>query len=271
MPTLANTVPPSLVDELADLKRRLSAIERAPTPQAKFDRYPAVEREPQPRLPAPGNVWSSFSVANLTGLAFDRVEVKFLTDKLMPGKREAETRIAVFRHANDGKTREIVSASTVLNLAGTPAVQTGSVCWRWSHGIPYGWDYEDENTIYTLELQHRYKVGPEKLKGVTSFVASAPEGTSINDLRTVGVEEHPPGSGKWWWGIQHRDPGPWAPRFVTVPNADDGAYRLSPMHYCVGLPADRLPDGTPYGWAALLGVNGTWGRAGDITEPYAKI
>lgn len=266
MPTQANVVPPSLVNDLSELKRRISALELAPVPTNKFDRYPPVEWAAQGRPPVGGNIWSSVSVANATGLTFDRVELKFITDYLYTGKREAEVRLAAFRHDGNAN-RTIVSASSVLNLTGTSARNIGVVVMRWVHGIPFGWDYADDTTIYTIELQHRYKKGPENTKGQTIYAISATEGAAVDgNILNFGYKQDD--NGKWWWVPAYRNGSPWAPDFVTVPNADAGSYSISAMQYCVGLPQSRIPEANEKGWAWTRGTNSAWGRDPDITEPY---
>lgn len=59
---------------------------------------------------------------------------------------------------------------------------------------------------------------------------------------------------------------------MTIPdivpdNELHGSYSISAMHYCVGLPAERIPEATAKGWAWIRGTNGGWGRDPDITEP----
>ncbi len=269
MPTQANGVPPSLVNELAEVKRRLSAVERAPAPVNKFDRYPVIEWAAQGRPPVGGNVWSSVGISNATGLTFDRVEVKFITDWLLTGKREAEVRLAAFRHTGNAQ-REIVSASATLSLTGNTTRNVGVVVMRWVHGIPYGWDYADDTTIYTIELQHRYKKGPESPKGQTIYAIAATEGAAVSgNILNWGYKQDD--NGKWWWVPTYRDGSPWAPDFVTVPNRDEGSYSISAMHYCVGLPQERIPEATAYGWHWRRGTNGGWVRDPDLSEPYFSV
>ncbi|MEU3448522.1 hypothetical protein AB0H29_15040 [Streptomyces thermolilacinus] len=257
------------MNELAEVKRRLSAIERAPVPVNKFDRYPVIEWAAQGRPPVSGNVWTSVGISNATGLTFDRVEVKFITDWLLTGKREAEVRLAAFRHTGNAQ-REIVSASATLGLTGNTTRNVGVVVLRWVHGIPYGWDYADDTTIYTIELQHRYKKGPENPKGRDIYAIAAPEGSAINgNILNWGYKQDD--GGKWWWVPTYRDGSPWAPDFVTVPNPDEGSYSISAMHYCVGLPQERIPEATAYGWHWRRGTNGAWLRDPDITEPYFSV
>ncbi|MDX3295131.1 hypothetical protein PV569_15595 [Streptomyces scabiei] len=268
MPTQANAVPPSLVNELAELKRRMSAIERAPAPVNKFDRYPAVEWAAQGRPPVGGNIWSSVSIANATGLTFDRVECKFITDFLYTGKREAEVRLAAFRHDGNAN-RTIVSASGVLNLTGTTARTIGVVVMRWVHGIPFGWDYQDDTTVYTIELQHRYKKGPESVKGQTFYAIAAPEGTAVDGILNWGYKQGD--DGKWWWVPTYRENSKWSPDFLTVPDWDEGSYSLSAMQYCVGLPQSRIPEASVKGWAWTRGTGSAWGRDPNITEDYFGV
>ncbi|WP_461005532.1 hypothetical protein [Streptomyces capparidis] len=254
--------------ELAELKRRMTAIERAPLDANKFDRYPVVEWATQSRPPTGGNIWSSVGIANATGLSFDRVEVKFITDLLLTGRREAEVRLAAFRHTGRAE-REIVSASAVLNLTGTTNRVVGVVVMRWVHGIPYGWDYADDTTIYTIELQHRYKMGPDDPKGQTIYAVAAVEGSSSDGI--LNWQYQADSQGRQHWITSYRAGSKWAPDFVTVPNADDGAYRISPMHYCVGLPQSRIPEATPKGWAWGRGTSASWGRDPDLTEEHFSV
>ncbi|MFJ8386225.1 hypothetical protein ACIQ9Q_17205 [Streptomyces sp. NPDC094438] len=263
MPTQPNAVPPSLVNELSEVKRRLSAIERAPQPVNRFDRYPVIEWAAQGRPPVAGNVWSSVGIANVTGMTFDRIEVKFITDWILSGKREAEVRLAAYRHQS--YYTQCVSASSVLNLTGQADRNIGTVVMRWVHGIPYGWDYSDDTTIYTIELQHRYKVGPEPY--------------SPNRLQVYGMYKREKDKGADGGGGVDVGGGNWvayqsgnnrsAIGYVTIPDGADesGAYGISAMHYCVGLPKERIPEATPKGWAQTWAVNSSWGRDPDITEP----
>ncbi|MFF3557318.1 hypothetical protein ACFYXL_28375 [Streptomyces tsukubensis] len=252
------------MNELAELKRRLSAIERAPAPESRFDRYPVVEWATRGRPPTGGNIWSSVGVANVTGMTFDRVETKFITDNLYTGRREAEVRLAAFRHTGRAE-REIVSASSVLNLTGTTNRVVGVVVMRWVHGIPFGWDYDTATTVYTIELQHRYRKGPEDPKGRTMYTIAAPEGSAVDgNILNWGYQDN-------FWITSYKTGSPWAPDFVTVPNADEGSYNISPMHYCVGLPQTRIPEADEKGWAWTRGTNSSWGRDPDITEPHMSV
>jgi hypothetical protein len=275
MPTQANVVPPSLVNELAELKRRMSAIERAPAPVNKFDRYPAVEWAAQGRPEVGGNVWSSVSIANVTGLTFDRVECKFITDFMMKGKREAEVRLAAFRHDGNAN-RTIVSASRVLNLHGATQRYVGVGVMRWIHGIPYGWDYAENNTTYTIELQHRYRVGPEPYNSDdhTTDIFAFYKPTKQNGPPTGGAMEVG-GSGYDAMVLPSSRPGVTG-SWITLPhNPGDqdlyGSYSISAMQYCVGLPKERIPQASTDGWAYTRNLESSWGRAADITEAHFGV
>ncbi|MFE1961350.1 hypothetical protein [Streptomyces sp. NPDC059479] len=207
-------------------------------------------------------------IANVTGMTFDRVEVKFITDWLIPGKREAEVRLAAYRHTGRAE-RQIVSASSVLNLTGLADRTIGVVVMRWVHGIPYGWDYADDTTIYTIELQHRYKTGPEpyspnRLQVYGMYKREKDRGADEGGGIDVG-------SGRWvaYQSGNNRSPI----GYVTIPadrpldNDVNGSYSISAMHYCVGLPAERIPEASAKGWAWAYGTDGGWGRDPDLTEP----
>ncbi|MFE9256510.1 hypothetical protein [Streptomyces sp. NPDC006879] len=262
------------MNEIAELKRRMTAIERAPEPTTQFDRYPAVEWAAQGRPAVGGNIWSSVSIANATGLAFDRVECKFITDFLTPGKREAEVRLATFRHTGKAE-REIVSASAVLNLTGLANRTVGVVVMRWVHGIPYGWDYADDTTIYTIELQHRYKTGPENYTPGTVDVFTFFKPTNKSAPGTGGPLEMPNNTNYETMVLPKSRPNVGA-GWITIPelvseNTRYGAYSISPMHYCVGLPKSRIPEANENGWAWIKGSGAQWGREPDITEPYFGV
>ncbi|MDX2390191.1 hypothetical protein NJL88_08950 [Streptomyces sp. DK15] len=269
MPTQANVVPPSLVNELSEMNRRISAIERAPAPVSKFDRYPAIEWAAQGRPPVGGNVWSSVSIANVTGLTFDRLECKFITDFLIKGKCEAEVRLAAYRHNSD-TTRQIVSASRTLQLKGATERYVGSGIIRWIHGIPFGWDYEDNNTVYTVELQHRYAVGPQPVtQPMTTDVFVFSKDTDKTAPSTGGALEMPNNNNYETMVLPKSRPNV-TTGWVTVPTGwqnHEQEYGISAMHYCVGLPQARIPEATARGWAWLRNMEAAWTREPDLTEP----
>ncbi|WP_327253172.1 hypothetical protein [Streptomyces sp. NBC_01244] len=253
----------------------MSAIERAPAPVNKFDRYPAVEWAAQGRPEVGGNVWSSVSIANVTGLTFDRVECKFITDFMLKGKREAEVRLAAFRHDGNAN-RTIVSASRVLNLHGATERYVGVGLMRWVHGIPFGWDYEENNTTYTIELQHRYRVGPESYDSDahTTDVFAFYKPTDKAAPSTGGALQIPGTSWDTMVLPQSRPnvSGGW----VTIPRIvgdqeQYGSYSISAMQYCVGLPKERIPEASAAGWAWTRNLESSWGRAADITEPHFGV
>jgi hypothetical protein len=277
MPTQANVVPPSLVNELSELKRRMSAIERAPAPVNKFDRYPAIEWAAQGRPEVGGNVWSSVSIANVTGLTFDRLECKFITDFMYTGKREAEVRLAAFRHDGNAN-RTIVSASNVLNLHGLPTRAVGVGIMRWVHGIPFGWDYEENNTTYTVELQHRYRVGPETWDSDehTTDVFAFAKPTKTAGPPTGGPLEMPNNTAYETMVLPKSKSSSIYGSWITLPDTSSeqdkyGMYSISAMQYCVGLPAERIPEASAAGWAWTRNCSSSWGRAADITEDHFGV
>ncbi|CAA07117.1 gp47 [Lomovskayavirus C31] len=267
----ANALSPSLVTELNDLKRRLAAVERKPDVLAKFDRYPPVEWSAIGRGMVSGNVWSSCGLANVTGLVFDRVEAKFITDRLITGRSEAEVRLAAFKHDLDAGAKVCLSASSTIALTGTTSRALGTVYVRWLHGIPFGWDAEDGAAIYTIELQHRYREGPTpdahnhlQVYGFTKREnVAAPDGGALGmpnntNYATAVLSETRPNTGIGWTTVP--DPNnlnPW-----------DGSYNISNMHYCVGLPEDRIPTASTGGHWRWRGTNGMKVRDADITEDF---
>lgn len=270
MPTPTNALPPSLVNELAGINRRLANLERAPEPATRFDRYPAVEWEPIDRGVVADNLWHAASIANVTGLVFDRVETKFSTYNVIKGSREPEIRLAAYRHGRDG-SKTIVSASSTFQLVGDPESYLAAGMIRWVHGIPYGWDYATDTDVFTIELQVRYAVGPAQHNGQKLLTVLAPEGGWTQGIRLKEIERD--GNGQWWRDLQVRDngsanEGSWT--ISDMPPSDTGNAKLSAMQYCVGLPAERIPDATPEGVIRYdLEVRTT--RAPDLNEQVMNI
>jgi hypothetical protein len=251
-------------------------LERRPVPQTVYDQYPTTEWAAIPRNRSADNAWSSCGIANVTGLKFDRVECKFITDRIISGRSEVEIRLAAFRHPYGSQFKDCVSATSVMRLTGTTIRSIGVGRWRWIHGIPFGWDYSDtDDAVYTIELQHRnpndmpqrpdnpavrqmfgyFKMSNETDIWDADLVGSA--GIWAAGLRPSSDNTIPP---MGWIDVQDRD-GAWT-----------GAYHISNMHYCVGLPADRLPEASVPGWFVLTNGGGVrFARDADITEPYTRI
>jgi hypothetical protein len=259
---------PSLVNELAELKRRIAAIERAPDVLAKFDRYPTTEWAAVGRGIVGGNAWSSCGIADVTGLVYDRIECKFITDRFVIGRAEGQLRLAAFRHFGNG-SKECVSASRSFVIRGTSVGGVGTGVFRWVHGIPHGWDYEDGTATYTIELQHKYvsDMTPD-IPAVTQmfgYFKQSDENAPWEEVLLNGGDNN--------WAPSLKPSGGTVPPYGWIEIADrdaawDGSYAVSNMHYCVGLPADRIPEATPEGWAYYNGGLSFWGSAGNINDDF---
>lgn len=274
------TTSPDLVAELRALRGRIEALERKPVPQTFYDKYPSIEWAAIGRGTTPNNVWSSCGVANVTGLKYDRVECKFITNRIIRNRSEVEVRLAAFRHDYANQSKECVSASRTLLIRGkadgSNVVGVGK--WRWIHGIPFGWDYTDEdNAVYTIELQHRYPDGetptPDSVRQVFAYSKWNTEPAIwARDLITDG-------DGTWAPALTPVDDTVPTYGWVDVqsPGGDvwDGTYMISNMHYCVGMDQSRLPDATVPGWFWYTGAGTSGGvisaRPPDITEPYFSV
>ncbi|MFJ8394385.1 hypothetical protein [Streptomyces sp. NPDC094144] len=276
------TTEPDLVGDLRTIKARLEALERKPVPQATFDQYPAVEWAATGRPRVSGNVWTSCSMANVTGLKYDRVELKYITDWILKGRSEAEVRVAAFRHSSTSQFKECISASSVTRLVGGTSRVVGVGKVRWIHGIQFGWDYTDaDDAIYTIELQHRNPDDcPQAPDPSTQVFApnkksdkAAPSGFGqifFNDGANAG---------QWIWGNMLKyvngkwsdDGTPASYGWNNIPGAWEGSYNISNMHYCVGLPQDRLPSATTEGWHWYVGGEAKFVRAGNINEPTFSV
>lgn len=265
MATQTNAMQPSLVSELREMNRRLSALERKPEVLAKFDRYPTAEWAAIPREQTAGNIWSSVGIANVTGLVYDRVQLRYIFSNMVPGVNEAEMRLAAFKHTDDG-TKTCVSASRTLLIHGDAEPAVGTITWQWIHGIPHGWDYDEGPATYTIEAQHRYLVGPwEYPAGTETFgiyrLTEFPGDAAVMAVRNAD-------NTAWHWVPSFVDGTPnvymgWLPHGDTQRDQ----YHISTLHYCVGLPEDRAPLASTDGRVRAINGGTEWGTAGNINDP----
>nr|BEK66826.1 hypothetical protein KPHV_40530 [Kitasatospora purpeofusca] len=267
MPSPVNALPPSLLTEIADMQRRLSAVERAPAPVNTFDRYPTAEWDPTARGTVGDNVWHAASIASLTGMTFDRIETKFSTYNVLKGRREIEIRLAAYRHGREGG-KELVSASSTWHLVGNENAFLAPGMIRWIHGIPHGWSYARDTDVYTVELQLRYAVGPEPVPLARVYALGALSTASTDGLEYRGVFEQ---DGTWRYAPVAREGSDFSAGLVDIPAPfEHGKAQLSGMQYCVGLPASRVPDATPEG-TLTYGLEWVVARGPDLNEPVMNI
>lgn len=275
---------PDLVSDLGRMQKRLDDLERKPAPTSLFDTYPSVEWGAIARPLVSGNIWTSCGVSNVTGGKFDRIEAKFLTDMIFNARSEAEIRIAAFKHSHANQSKTCVAASSTVRLTGNwnatettgPVVGLGK--WRWMHGLPRGWnvDTDDEDAIYTIELQHR---NPDDC---------LQKGDITDDTQVFGYFKQEATNAAQWAaayivsaadskdrgaGLTFTDPAP-SMGWVSVPDRGfvwDGAYKVSNMHYCVGMSADQLPEASETGWFWYAGGDTEFVRQPNINEGYMSF
>ncbi|QPB09703.1 hypothetical protein CPT_Shaeky_016 [Streptomyces phage Shaeky] len=272
------TTNPDLVSELRAMQRRVEALERKPIPQTFYDQYPSIEWAAIGRGRVSDNAWTSCGVANVTGLKYDRVECKFITNSILRGRSEAEVRLAAFRHDYTNQYKECISASSTIRLRGHADGKNylGTGKWRWIHGIGFGWDYTDENNaIYTIELQHRYPDGQTMQANAVRQVFAYQKMSTDSDAWTKDLIQD--GNNAWAPALHPASNGA-VPNYgwvdvQTKNDVWDGSYAISNMHYCVGMDQTRLPDASENGWFWYTGA-GTDGaqrvRDPDITELYYR-
>ncbi|KIQ62406.1 hypothetical protein TR51_25535 [Kitasatospora griseola] len=274
--TRPGTTSPDLVGELRAMQERIAALERKPVPQTLFDQYPSIEWSAIGRSAILGNTWTSCGVANVTGLKYDRLEVKYLTDRIITGRSEAEIRLAAFRHDKDAQYKECISASNVVRLSGDSVRTIGVGKWRWIHGIRFGWDYSDsDNGIYTVELQHRNPDNCPQRAEVSAVQQIYGFSKLSSDPDPYHQDIISDSAGRYWAAAL-------GPSNNTLPYAGwldlrdrysawDGSYSVSNMHYCVGLSPDRIPEASTSGWHWYTGGGSAFVRAADINEPYLNF
>jgi hypothetical protein len=264
------------VGELRAIKAQIAALERKPVPQTIFDQYPTSEWAAVGRGQVFANTWSSCGIANVTGLKYDRVEVKYITDRILQGRSEAEVRLAAFRHEANTQYKECVSASNTVRLVGESARHLDVGKWRWIHGIEFGWDYTDtDNAIYTIELQHRnpndcpQAADDPAVTQVHAYykMSDAPTPWTSDLLQGDG------GNGVWAPGLRPYNGGVASVGWVDVQDTNaawDGSYSISNMHYCVGMSQERLPSATEDGWHWYTGP-AVFARSANVNEEYYRL
>jgi hypothetical protein len=277
---------PDLVSDLSTLQKRLDDLERKPVPTSLYDSYPCMNWETVGRNVVGGNQWSSVGVANVTGLKYDRVEAKFLADKIVAERSEAELRLAAFKHSHTTQAKTCIAASSTVRLTGNwDATPTNSAVglgkWRWIHNIPRGWnvDSDDLDAIYTIELQHRYndatwpKPEPEPDRAMLwGFWKMESEDGKVFNPEFVRDKEDGGriAAGLSWAAGTNQPHMGWVDIPSNVSNWD-GTYRISNMHYCVGMAAEQLPEATEAGWFWYSGGDVEIVRQPDITEAYINF
>ncbi|MGW3072740.1 hypothetical protein [Kitasatospora sp. NPDC001132] len=267
------------------MQNQIDAIERRPVPQTMYDQYPTIEWGAVPRSQVNNNEWTSTGVANVTGLKYDRVEIKYITYLVNKGRSEAEIRLAAFRHDYNSQYKQCISASQTIRLVGdTPTGESWAYLhagkWRWQHGIQFGWNHGTDDTgIYTIEMQHRnpndcLQRGDSQLQVYGFYKYSdQPVPDGISDWRPMNVTND---NGADYRILAQRkakgtpDNWPGDAGWVGVSDPWDGAYNISNMHYCVGLSQERLPGATREGWHWYTG-NAKIARAANVNEPYFSV
>ncbi|MFB7420786.1 hypothetical protein ACFC1L_40120 [Streptomyces sp. NPDC056210] len=258
------------------MQKRLDDLERRPAPTSLYDTYPCVEWAAIGRGKVGDNVWSSCGIANVTGMKFDRVEAKFTTNKILATRSEAEIRIAAFKHSHNTQYKVCVAASTTVRLTGNwgATIDVGAIGmgkWRWIHGLPIGWnvDTDDQDSIYTIELQHRNPDDclqtPEDPEQAFVWLKRK-SATPDSKFGIKGVAGTPP-----LWVIGQADGGAQPVGWRDIGSLWDGSYQVSTMHYCAGMSAEQLPEATESGWFWYSGGDAEYVRQPDINERYMAV
>lgn len=141
MPIQANVLPPSLVAELADVKRRLNSLERKPKLGSVNERLPYSSYQTQPVTGAANTaVWHTLGAVNSTGLN-QPVLVCGLPFSIPQGTSgPLDVSVTVYlREMLTGAQSARVTLSQTTDHPATPGL-TQLITWAWRHPQPVGFD-----------------------------------------------------------------------------------------------------------------------------------
>lgn len=274
---------PDLVTELARMQKRLDDLERRPVPTSLYDSYPCIEWAAVNRQSVYGNLWSSCSISNVTGMKFDRIEARFITNDVVAERSEAELRLAAFKYSHVTRNKTCVAASKTVRLTGNGDASTGGSTvgtgkWRWIHGLPRGWDLDNDSSevVYTIELQHRNpndclrypdEAPYRQLYGFSKLAQESGEQWTAAYVRSASDPDAFAAGLKWGSNT--------APQlgWYNLPQGGylwNGAYSISNLHYCVGMAEEQLPEATEDGYFWYAGGNVEVVRPPNTQEAYMQ-
>ncbi|QAX94011.1 minor tail protein [Streptomyces phage Euratis] len=146
----ANALPPSLVDELNEMKRRITALERKPKLGSVNERLPYGSFQSPSLEGNQGSTVNALGVINSTGL--NQPVLILLIPFHIPQGASAALDVSVTVWIRDmitnGKTKSITI--TKADDHTTPGF-TRNITWSWAHPQPIGFDDSNEWKGFAIE------------------------------------------------------------------------------------------------------------------------
>ncbi|QBZ73386.1 minor tail protein [Streptomyces phage Heather] len=136
----ANALPPSLVSELQEMQRRITALERKPKLGSVNERLPFSSYQTVPVIGSAGPGWSSLGAVNSTGL--NQPVLIMALPFSIPWGASAALDVSITVYLRDMIT-QTKSASITLTKANDDPANPGftqNLTWAWRHPQPIGFD-----------------------------------------------------------------------------------------------------------------------------------
>ncbi|MFD3904133.1 hypothetical protein HXS80_15885 [Streptomyces sp. CB04723] len=203
----ANALPPSLLAELTEMKRRLTALERKPKLGSVNERLPFSSfQTPDPAGTAGGGT-NGLGAINTTGLNQPVLimTVPFAIPQSSTGPRDVSITIWLNEMATGARSREF----TIDKTSDWPAPrrgQTRTVTWSWIHPQPIGFDDELDWKAFTIDYRVNRRdstTGQTVGLGSPMLITGVPLGTFLEEAtdgnpRVGGILTPTDGSPPTW-------------------------------------------------------------------------
>ncbi|MEV8015649.1 hypothetical protein AB0O76_04675 [Streptomyces sp. NPDC086554] len=206
----ANALPPSLIAELNEMKRRLTALERKPKLGSVNERLPYGSIQSPSLEGTEGNIEHALGTINSTGLNQPVLlcAIPFHIPQGDSGPLDVSVTLWIRDMVTNGKTAEI----TLTKANDTAAPNRGftqTITWSWRHPQPIGFDDSNEWKGFAVEyrVNKRVTYGGESLTvgmGNPLLITGVPDGTYLEEKTNgnprIGGTLTPTDGGPVTWG-----------------------------------------------------------------------
>jgi len=184
-----NALPPSLVSEINEMKRRLSALERKPKLGSVNERLPYGSYQSPSLEGTQGSTVHTLGAINTTGLNQPIVimALPFHIPQGSTGALDVSITIWIRDMVTQAKTAEL-TITKANDSTSTPGA-TRTVTWSWMHPQPIGFDDLNEWKGFALDyrVNKRVTFNSESLTvgvGAPLLITGVPAGTFVEESTT---------------------------------------------------------------------------------------